>query len=1031
MKKLKILALSLLAIGSISLTSCFEGPQGDPGEKGNQGLKGDAGDPGKDGKNGEDGEDGTSLLSGEGAPSSTLGNDGDSYVDTKTSDYYAKENGSWVKKGNMKGDKGDPGEKGNPGEKGDTGSKGDKGNSGASGGQGQKGDDAKTTYSNTIIPSTGGTIIPDKGSASTDEKITFYIVPDNGYSFKSITLNGKKYTIEDKEVTLNSDYGSYSFYGFKITVDMVENGYVVNSEFEKGNSIPTKPLTGDGDAVTEEKWKKAFAVDVNKLKVIGYQYGFYNGEYTCYGPLTSKKYKDSNDKVFISTNYSDYSSDMADQVEVYDFNNGKINSYYDNHDETWSIYNTINIWDRYYSGDFVTDEEKQKVKEYINSFIYYCPNFSDYYSRFEYSEEDKTYNFKGEYGSEDNGYIETNGAGWRYNSTSWYSDVSIKFDGDKISSIKYTHSSWYAYVLEFSYDEVEVVDHSNNLHEHTYESEYSYDSNQHYKYSTCSHYYGSVMGDNGEHEIDPETSKCNICGYVEEYDATITSDYWWYIFEHNLKNQNYANKVTLQFGDKEWVRRIGSFNSSNDNYDISYLNIEGNEYYYLIDDDNNELNVACKFYKENDEWKYLSEEQFDLSGSKDEDNWDYEYAFSYLPYCPNFSESYDKFEYDETKKMYHFEGNPNAEDGTIKANLIGDLTNSYNRNFEGGNYSTYTKMAEYYDISVKFNERRLEYVSFKIKDSSYGDRLIKVYFSNNNSDRITELPNHTHGELNIYTPVIKKKDEYNGYIYYSDGHYKKSGCLDMKSEVESHTYDGNGVCTLCKYDSRKVYDENEWNDVFYGRTFGENLSCTATVKWGEKTLVVKKSISSDLYSTKNLTSIEYNNEKWIISFNSDYDYTNVDYLTIYKSSDNGVNWSVEFNDDYRKFKNQDYLNYLLSSDFISPRFELDDWRDQEFGFEDLTYEDGYYKFGGLSLNKQMIALNVFSKYEDSDEGYWNYRQALYYDIQVKFTNASESGHLIDTLKFKVTDNDLFGNELVTINYSYNDVEITIPTVTNP
>jgi multiple sugar transport system substrate-binding protein len=49
------------------------------------------------------GADGSSILSGSGIPSSSLGKDGDSYVDTSTWDYYLKANGTWSKQGNFAG----------------------------------------------------------------------------------------------------------------------------------------------------------------------------------------------------------------------------------------------------------------------------------------------------------------------------------------------------------------------------------------------------------------------------------------------------------------------------------------------------------------------------------------------------------------------------------------------------------------------------------------------------------------------------------------------------------------------------------------------------------------------------------------------------------------------------------------------------------------------------------------------------------------------------------------------------------------
>lgn len=144
-------SLALLPLIALRLTGCDLGgnnipvsaEKGDKGDTGPQGPKGDKGDSGIDGKDGE------SLLTGKGTPSSSLGKDGDSYVDTETWDYYTKEDGKWTKAGNFKGgkgDKGDTGLQGPKGDKGDTGSqgpkgdKGDKGDTGATGPQGDKGD---------------------------------------------------------------------------------------------------------------------------------------------------------------------------------------------------------------------------------------------------------------------------------------------------------------------------------------------------------------------------------------------------------------------------------------------------------------------------------------------------------------------------------------------------------------------------------------------------------------------------------------------------------------------------------------------------------------------------------------------------------------------------------------------------------------------------------------------------------------------------------------------------------------------------
>ena len=55
------------------------------------------------GVNGQDGADGTCMRSGDVDPAANLGNDGDSYINTTSWDYYVKENGAWVLVGNIKG----------------------------------------------------------------------------------------------------------------------------------------------------------------------------------------------------------------------------------------------------------------------------------------------------------------------------------------------------------------------------------------------------------------------------------------------------------------------------------------------------------------------------------------------------------------------------------------------------------------------------------------------------------------------------------------------------------------------------------------------------------------------------------------------------------------------------------------------------------------------------------------------------------------------------------------------------------------
>lgn len=67
---------------------------------------------GEKGEDGVDGKDGTSCQFGEGAPSFDFGDDGDSYIDTLTYDFFQKEEGLWKKIGNLKGSDGENGTSG-------------------------------------------------------------------------------------------------------------------------------------------------------------------------------------------------------------------------------------------------------------------------------------------------------------------------------------------------------------------------------------------------------------------------------------------------------------------------------------------------------------------------------------------------------------------------------------------------------------------------------------------------------------------------------------------------------------------------------------------------------------------------------------------------------------------------------------------------------------------------------------------------------------------------------------------------------
>ena len=85
---------------------------------------------------------GNQILSGIGAPTETLGNVGDYYLDLSNSNLYGSKTAQgWGNPISLKGIQGDKGEKGDTGA---TGQKGDKGDTGATGQKGEKGDTGAT-----------------------------------------------------------------------------------------------------------------------------------------------------------------------------------------------------------------------------------------------------------------------------------------------------------------------------------------------------------------------------------------------------------------------------------------------------------------------------------------------------------------------------------------------------------------------------------------------------------------------------------------------------------------------------------------------------------------------------------------------------------------------------------------------------------------------------------------------------------------------------------------------------------------------
>lgn len=84
----------IIVIVLFTLVGCRkQGPQGEQGIQGPQGEQG---------IQGESGNDGTSLHTGRSLPSNDFGNNGDSYIDLNTWNFYVKDNDIWILEGNLK-----------------------------------------------------------------------------------------------------------------------------------------------------------------------------------------------------------------------------------------------------------------------------------------------------------------------------------------------------------------------------------------------------------------------------------------------------------------------------------------------------------------------------------------------------------------------------------------------------------------------------------------------------------------------------------------------------------------------------------------------------------------------------------------------------------------------------------------------------------------------------------------------------------------------------------------------------------------
>ncbi len=353
-KRNKFIFLATLSTACLlSLASC----QGAQGPKGDQGTPGINGINGTDGKNGTDGQDGKSVLSGKGVPASSLGSDGDSYIDTETFDFYVKASGVWAKEGNIKGasgDKGDAGDSGSKGEdgtsvrtgkgepseslgndgdsyidlsnfdfyvkedgkwskegniKGEKGEKGDKGENGSNGSSGKPGNDGtpgKTAWSNTILPTTGGYITVDAGSAFENTTVNFSFIPNTGWHLVS-------YSFGSDTTSLNSNET------YTISKTMQAGGFVVAAKFAEGN-IQLKNgdignVTGEVEVGESTTNKVSFTPESNVTITKGTMTGSGSGESTPDLEINGSE-KESTVTIAKDVNISNYNLNLGKNVTL-------------------------------------------------------------------------------------------------------------------------------------------------------------------------------------------------------------------------------------------------------------------------------------------------------------------------------------------------------------------------------------------------------------------------------------------------------------------------------------------------------------------------------------------------------------------------------------------------------------------------------------------------------------------------------------------------------------------------------------------
>ena len=139
------------------------------------------------------------------------------YLNTSNGDVYQKEESGWTLKMNIQGEDGEDGKDGANGSNGSTGPKGE------------------TAWSNTILPSENGYVVPSIGSGVKGTTFTINAYPSTNYYLKSLTLIDKEGNLTSPSYSLDETTNVV----VSEEVSMVEGGYVISASFESTQSLGT------------------------------------------------------------------------------------------------------------------------------------------------------------------------------------------------------------------------------------------------------------------------------------------------------------------------------------------------------------------------------------------------------------------------------------------------------------------------------------------------------------------------------------------------------------------------------------------------------------------------------------------------------------------------------------------------------------------------------------------------------------------------------------------------------------------------